>query len=769
MNSLKKKLSSTIMAVIMTISAINIAVFADINDKSKIENSADTVIGDSSGIVPDENSFSYRSNGNNIAITAYTGENTNVVIPAQIESKTVTQIDRSAFIGCSQVETITFPSTISTMETLDLTDCVNFKAIYVDEENKLFKSINNIITSSDNTVLYSVYDFETREFTLPQDIVSIKPAAFINCTKLQTITLNDNSAYTIDGNALYYENTLQEFYNNSATSYTIPDYVTAISGYCFYKEPLLTQVIIPQNVTSISQKAFYNANNTATTYYLFKGSYADKFAQENNISYAYIIDINDCAIALNPDTYTYTGAEIIPNITISDGNKELLKDADYTLSYKNNIIKGTATITVKGKGIYTGSCTRTFTINAKSISNLPASLSTSSYTYNGSAKKPKVTISGLTQGVDFDVTYSSNVKAGTGKAIITGKNNYCGSKTLTFTIKRKSISTFKAVLSTTTYTYTGTQKKPNVTISGLKVNTDFTITYAKNTNAGTATVTITGKGNYTGTLTKTFTIKKKAISSCSSFKLSTSKYIYTGTEKRPSVTIKYGTKTLVKGTDFTISYTNNKNTGRGTVTVTGKGNYTGKKTLYIQISPKKITGVKVTSQTTSTINISWTKSAGSVTGYEVYRAKGLGSYRKIATITGASKNFYFSTKLATAANYNFRIRAYKVINGTKIYGEYSAILKTSTKTTAPKTTLTTGSKKVTIKWSRVTSATGYEVYYSAKSTTGFKKFASTTKLSAVKSALTKGKTYYFKVRAYKTVNGVKIYSTYSTVKKITVK
>jgi hypothetical protein len=69
--------------------------------------------------------------------------------------------------------------------------------------------------------------------------------------------------------------------------------------------------------------------------------------------------------------------------------------------------------------------------------------------------------------------------------------------------------------------------------------------------------------------------------------------IYTGVAFTPELVIKDGIKTLVKNIDYTLAYTNNINVGAATVTITGKGNYQGTKTVTFQITPKSINTVAV--------------------------------------------------------------------------------------------------------------------------------------------------------------------------------
>lgn len=108
--------------------------------------------------------------------------------------------------------------------------------------------------------------------------------------------------------------------------------------------------------------------------------------------------------------------------------------------------------------------------------------------------------------------------------------------------------------------------------SGDKVlvsGTDFTVSYSSNTNAGTAKATIKGKGNYSGTITKEFTITPADISQLTA-SLSADIFRYNGTEQKPSVTVKSRDKMLVPDTDFTVSYSDNIDVGTATVIITGR-------------------------------------------------------------------------------------------------------------------------------------------------------------------------------------------------------
>ena len=139
---------------------------------------------------------------------------------------------------------------------------------------------------------------------------------------------------------------------------------------------------------------------------------------------------------------------------------------------------------------------------------------------------------------------------------------------------------YKVTLSKTSYTYNGKAKKPKVTVKNLS-SKNYSISYKNNKNAGTATVIITGRGNYKDSIKKTFKIKKASIKLASASKIATKSY--TGKAIKPKVKLTYKSKTLKKNTDYTLTYKNNKKVGNATITIKGKGNFTGTKTLTFKI------------------------------------------------------------------------------------------------------------------------------------------------------------------------------------------
>ena len=246
-------------------------------------------------------------------------------------------------------------------------------------------------------------------------------------------------------------------------------------------------------------------------------------------------------------------------------------------------------------------------------------------------------------------------------------------------LSRISISKASVTLSTSTYAYDGKAKTPSVTVKvngkTLKKDTDYTVSYSNNTKVGTATLKITGKGNYTGSVSKTYSIKnnfKKATVSGISTKA------FTGKNITQSITVKYNGKTLKKGTDYTVSYSNNKNIGTATVKITGKCSYTGTITKTFKINPAKQEIQKLTAKSKAFF-VDWAQK-GSATGYEIqYATNSKFTSAKKVTITNKKTDKTTVSKLSGKKKYYVRVRSYTTVKGTKYYGAWSASKSVTTK------------------------------------------------------------------------------------------
>lgn len=176
----------------------------------------------------------------------------------------------------------------------------------------------------------------------------------------------------------------------------------------------------------------------------------------------------------------------------------------------------------------------------------------------------------------------------------------------------------------------------------------------------------------------------------------------------------------------------------------------------------KTTGVKATSASYTSAKVTWKKTTGA-TGYYVYRATSKkGSYKKIATTKSTS---YTNKKLSFNKTYYYKIVAY--YKGKDKTQKASASSIVSVKTILPKTSIKSvkkGSKRLIISWNKVTGAQGYQVYRSTKKSGSYKRIKAVKGTSFTNISLKSKKTYYYKVRAYRKVNGKYIYSKFSSIK-----
>ena len=226
-----------------------------------------------------------------------------------------------------------------------------------------------------------------------------------------------------------------------------------------------------------------------------------------------------------------------------------------------------------------------------------------------------------------------------------------------------------------------------------------------------------------------------------SIKLGASSYNYTGKAIAPAVTVKDADgKTLRKGTDYTVTYSNNIVPGTASAKVTFKGNYTGTYTVKYNIVIPATSKITFTSNNSS-VKISWAKVAGAA-GYKVYQKTASG-WKVLGNTT---KNEATLAKLAQGTKYTYAVKA-AVINNGKLYWA-SAYRTIDTATTAPATSKIVAAQNtsaIKLTWNAVKGANGYAVYL--KTASGWKHLGNTTKTTATLSGLKAGTNYIYAVRS----------------------
>ncbi|HET6350654.1 MAG TPA: metallophosphoesterase [Coriobacteriia bacterium] len=306
------------------------------------------------------------------------------------------------------------------------------------------------------------------------------------------------------------------------------------------------------------------------------------------INPALATDISGVTVAAIPNQ-TYTGSPITPGLTVTLGSTTLVKDADYTVSYSNNVNAGTATVTITGVGSFSGTKQATFTI-------LKAT--------------PTVTIWPSAASITLGQALSASRLTG-GAASTPG-----------------------------TFVFTDPSKVPLVAGEYLAPVT-FVPTDSADYNFVSSTVKVDVVGQVAA--------PSKSIASATIAAIPDQ--VCTGFAIAPAVKVTVGTETLVAGTDYTLTYEDNLKAGKARVIVVGAGSYTGAKTATFNIVPKKSAVAKLKVGVRKA-TVSWKKHSGS-SGYQVaYSKKKTRSFKYAAatsrsykTITKLKKGVRYYFKL----------------------------------------------------------------------------------------------------------------------------
>ena len=386
----------------------------------------------------------------------------------------------------------------------------------------------------------------------------------------------------VTGNGNYTETISSKF---SITQKSLELYTISLpyEAYAYTGSEIKPVVTIDNLVEGIDFSTEYFNNidlGTATVTCKGRGNYLGSISTNFRISNT-VIDITKQTVTMSYTTTVYNREYQCPDIVVGS----LIEGTDYTLDIVNNLNIGEATIKIIGINDYTGTIVKTFTITAQNINEYVIELPQSSYSYTGSSIKPKVTISNLVEGIDFDVEYGNNINVGNGSITATAKGNYIGVLSVSFPITQSDVLDIEASLDNYTFIYDGTYKTPKVIVKDLIEGSDYYIKYYNNINAGTdASVVIFGLGNYSGSKEIYFTIARQSISS-------RTLVIDDGTEfyyNTQYITPKAHIDDLRLGTDYELNYYSNSAVGTAEIIANGINNYQGSIIEYFSIITKPI-------------------------------------------------------------------------------------------------------------------------------------------------------------------------------------
>lgn len=710
-----------------------------------------------------------------VCITKYTGTSKTVTIPSEINGKVVTHIGEQVFgedcptqkviipdsvttidngFDFSNVKTVEIGSGVTEIETDAFYGAWKLEKIIVSDKNAAYKSVDGILYDKEMKTLIRVpYKKKCTELVIPEGVK----------------TIGRNATRYVELESIVIPSTVKK----------IESFGLSFTG--------AKSLVIPASVETLEFAAIYHCYGVEKIE-IKKGKL--KSLDFDDISYCY--DLKTVIIPENVefiDRFHGSTAleEIIvdaknKNYTTIDGvlyNKEKNKVLIYPASKADETYIIPSSVTVIGddafNDIYYKSLKKIYMhVGVKKIEEY-------AFIYSGgiaiSYEGTKAQFDAIKKEDNFymmvgDITYNNYIYRPVENINVTAKDT---SVTLNwdkvpgatgYRVYLKSGSSWKTLKTTTARNYTA---------EGLSSGTTYTFAIKSYSKASGKTVWAPEQSTVKATTQLGVTTSLKS------------------TTTNNSATLKW---TEVNGATGYRVYVKNKETGKWDIAVrtTGKKTTTTIKDLepgtkytfavrayvnngsivwapkYKSINTVTKPGVtdKVTSTSTeNSITLNWSKAPGAI-GYRIYILKD-GKWKALKTTTGLT---YTATGLTAGTKYTFAVKAYTKLSGTAYWASKYAKFVTSTKTEAPSVTKVTAySGKARVYWSDVNGETGYQVYYSTKENSGFKKFGNfkANTENGYVSGLTSGKTYYFKIRTYIKTDSGYIYSDWSNVKSVKVK
>ena len=683
--------------------------------------------------------FTYVVENEAAVITAYSGEATDVTIPATLGGYPVKEIGQYVFYYCTQIKSLTLPEGIEKIGDYAFGGLGGLKKLKIPDSVK-------IIGES------AFSDTAITELVIPESVETIGASAFAGCLKLKTATVSAK--------------------------------IKKIADYTFSRCVKLEIVNIPESVTEIGEGAFENCFELGAVSLPtgLKTIGAGAFKSCESIK---SVALPESVEKIGTLAFEWTGIE---NITVPASVKTLSFGAFASSKLKSavllceiskiedNVFENCGNLkSVKLPDSVTQIGNRAFSSCFKlSEINLPDALKTiGNYAFDDCNALTSIVLPDKVTSIGERAFYScSELKlVDTGNVTKIGVEAFSDCDKLEkaiFGSKLKTINKKAFTLPLNAderihFCYKGTKaqwKEVKINkcpyIQEGPIHFGYTDSHKLKKSVTKATLEIGGT-IYEKCSVCDFKREIDSFAKPAYFTLSEESYTYNKKERTPSVTVKDTEgKKLKAGSDYTVKYeSGRKLPGKYTVTITFKGNYKGTKKLYFTITPRKTEKLTASSTKTS-VTLKWNKVTGA-DGYRVYKYNS--STKKYEVIKTVTKTSLKISKLKSGTTYKFKVRAYKK-DGDTIYGAYSSVKEVTTKLSAPsEVTSKGGSTSVKLTWSNSRGADGYRIYY--KSGDSWK--------TLVKSV--KGTTYTLKniknvtkrtyaVRAYKKTKDGTIWSEY---------
>ena len=658
------------------------------------------------------------------------------------------------------------------------------------------------ITSIGNYAFYSLNKMSN--VVLGDTVSSIGEYSFAECYSLTKITIPD-SMTRIGGGALSYCDNLKEIHIRSLETWLNIDDADSHRCNLYFDGQLLTNVVIPDGITKIRDKAFYGSSITSVT---IPGSVTsidhDAFMDCSSLKN---VTISDGVKEIGEGAFY--GCTGLKKITIPDSVTLLGSSAFYGCSGLTSISISNGVTNIRSSTFY--GCTSLAEVKMpettkegyigyeafrdctalKSITISNCMKRIEQYAFRGCTNLVRIAIPDSLKSIEggafrdcsslkeIDI---SSLEAWLGIKDLDGVYGdlYLNGKLLTGAVIPDGVTkirsgafrnckSLKSVKIPDSVTHIGHYVFEDTGITNLTIPDSVQVIDPRAFGLKNTNINIHFRGTKAqwdaaaaeGVYYKS--IEYNYFSVDAVFRLSGTSYNYTGKAIRPAVTVTYNGQKLVEGTDYKLVYKNNINAGRATVSINGIGSYSGTaaKTYTIKKIANTFTAKNV-AKSYSTQAQSFDLGVKAKSGTPTYKSNN-------ASVT-VSKAGRVTVKAKFIGNATITITSPANTNYTSV--KKSIVVKVVPTKTKFTSAASGASGKMTLKWVQRSNATGYVIQYSTSSTFEGAKTVRIDKNSTVSTTiggLAKGRKYYVRIKTFKTVSGVKYYSGWSEVKTVTIR
>lgn len=710
-----------------------------------------------------EGVFTYTVKSGKATITSIKDDNiVDLVIPETLGGYQVTAVEANAIGTTFSINSISFPSGVTSIPVDLFRYCYYLMSITVDPANQKYSSEDGVLFNKNKTtVVYYPANKEDIKYVIPSSVTSIGDSAFASSDNLRGIVIPD-SVTTIG---------VKAFENSTIDQITIGNGLKTIKSSAFASCHSLTDVILPEGLTTIENSAFHSCfdleNITIPSTVVSIGKYAFqycyslekisipagvKYLSENMFEFCErlkTVELSEGLLGIGEAVFW--GCESLADFIIPESVKTIGRGAFCYCKSLEAIV-----VPFGVKSIESETFQYCDNLEAVLLSDSVESIGISAfndceklkYLLLGSSMK-NIGLAAFSDCPLVEVYYNGN-EAQLMKIYIDSSNISLFNATVYVVDCPKH--SFTKYVSNNDATYLADGTKTAVCDKGCGVKDTVTVKGSK---------LVLAKAKPTATQTNTsITLSWKAVPNATGYRVysynkSTGKYTTLSTIQKTSGTV----KNLKAGTEYNYLVRAYIELYDGTI---AWAPYSASDVLTTGTLPEKVTTISAT-QSNTQVKLTWKGTSGS-TGYRVYEYDSTAKkYTKLGTVqktNGLIKN------LKSGTEYKYLVRAYKQLsNGTVLWAPYSVsdVFTTGTcpnKATGIAATQTTTSIKLT--WKEVSGATGYRVYEYDKATGKYTKLGTVQKLDGTLKNLKAGTTHGYLVRAYKQLpDGTVLWAAYS--------